>query len=425
MTKKPDAPAIRFKGFSDAWEQRKLGELVDRVVRKNTNNESTLPLTISAQYGLVDQITYFNNRVASRDVSNYYLVLNGEFAYNKSTSDGYPFGAVKRLDLYEKGVLSTLYIVFSPKKEQQVDSDFLTVFFDTDRWHKGVGERAAEGARNHGLLNISAEDFFDIDLSVPKDVAEQKQIGAFIRQLDNLITLHQRKFEKLTNVKKSMLEKMFPQNGCSYPEIRFKGFTDAWEQRKLEDYLTVSAEKNTGNIYGRSDVLSVSGDYGIVNQIEFQGRSFAGASVSNYGVVQTGDVVYTKSPLNSNPYGIIKTNKGKPGIVSTLYAVYHPKENAFSDFIQVYFEQHARMNNYMHPLVNKGAKNDMKVSAENALKGPVCFPSRIEQESISAFFSVLDNLITLHQRELEKLQNIKKSMLEKMFVYGGTRKWES
>ncbi len=181
---------LSFYTFS--WEQRKLGELVDRVVRKNTNNESTLPLTISAQYGLVDQITYFNNRVASRDVSNYYLVLNGEFAYNKSTSDGYPFGAVKRLDLYEKGVLSTLYIVFAPKKEQQIDSDYLTVFFDTDRWHKGVAERAAEGARNHGLLNISAEDFFDIDLSVPKDIVEQKQIGAFIRQLDNLITLHQR-----------------------------------------------------------------------------------------------------------------------------------------------------------------------------------------------------------------------------------------
>ena len=181
------------KRNTSSWEQRKLGELVDRVVRKNINNESTLPLTISAQYGLVDQITYFNNRVASRDVSNYYLVLNGEFAYNKSTSDGYPFGAVKRLDLHEKGVLSTLYIVFAPKKEQQIDSDYLTVFFDTDRWHKGVAERAAEGARNHGLLNISAEDFFDIDLSVPKDIVEQKQIGAFIRQLDDLITLHQRK----------------------------------------------------------------------------------------------------------------------------------------------------------------------------------------------------------------------------------------
>ena len=204
-----NVPEIRFKGFTEAWEQRKLGELVDRVVRKNTNNESTLPLTISAQYGLVDQITYFNNRVASRDVSNYYLVFNGEFAYNKSTSDGYPFGAVKRLDLYEKGVLSTLYIVFAPKDEQKTNSDFLTVFFDTDRWHKGVAERAAEGARNHGLLNISAEDFFDIDLSLPSNVVEQEKIGAYFKRLDQLITLHQRELEKLQNIKKSMLEKMF------------------------------------------------------------------------------------------------------------------------------------------------------------------------------------------------------------------------
>ena len=207
------------------------------------------------------------------------------------------------------------------------------------------------------------------------------------------------------------------------PRCFLGSFDFSWEQRKLEDYLTVSAEKNTGNIYGRSDVLSVSGDYGIVNQIEFQGRSFAGASVSNYGVVQTGDVVYTKSPLNSNPYGIIKTNKGKPGIVSTLYAVYHPKENAFSDFIQVYFEQHARMNNYMHPLVNKGAKNDMKVSAENALKGPVCFPSRIEQESISAFFSVLDNLITLHQRKCALLFSHFQALISMMFTTS-TFSWE-
>ena len=126
-------------------------------------------------------------------MSNYYLVFNGEFAYNKSTSDGFPFGAVKRLDLYEKGVLSTLYIVFSIKDSNEVDSDFLTVFFDTDRWHKGVSERAAEGARNHGLLNISAEDFFDIDVYIPKLKPEQSAIGAFIKGLDNLITLHQRK----------------------------------------------------------------------------------------------------------------------------------------------------------------------------------------------------------------------------------------
>ena len=192
-----------------SWEQRKLSDLVERVVRKNTNNECSLPLTISAQDGLVDQIIYFNNRVASRDVSNYYLVLNGEFAYNKSTSDGFPFGAVKRLDLYEKGVLSTLYIVFGIKNKEEVNSDFLTVFFDTDRWHKGVAERAAEGARNHGLLNISAEDFFDIDLHLPKQEAEQALIGAYMKRLDHLITLHQRKLEKLRIIKKSFLEKMF------------------------------------------------------------------------------------------------------------------------------------------------------------------------------------------------------------------------
>lgn len=202
-------PEIRFKGFTDPWEQRKLGDAFERVVRKNTNNESRLPLTISAQDGLVDQITYFNNRVASRDVSNYYLVYNGEFAYNKSTSDGYPFGAVKRLDWYEKGVLSTLYIVFALKHPEKDDSDFMTVFYDTDRWHRGVAERAAEGARNHGLLNISADDFFDIDTTMPEDKVEQEKIGRILKKLDTLITLHQRKLEKLQNIKKSCLEKMF------------------------------------------------------------------------------------------------------------------------------------------------------------------------------------------------------------------------
>lgn len=175
--------------------------------------------------------------------------------------------------------------------------------------------------------------------------------------------------------------------------------TPAWEQRKLGDYVVVSTAKNADGRFNKEDVLSVSGEYGIVNQIAFQGRSFAGSSVLNYGIVNTGDIVYTKSPLNSNPYGIIKVNKGIPGIVSTLYAVYRPQDNVHTNFIQVYFEQHERMNNYMHPLVNKGAKNDMKVTAENALKGVVTFPSREEQVIISEFFDRLDSLITLHQRK--------------------------
>ena len=192
-----------------SWEQRKLSEIGERVTRKNQDLVSELPLTISAQYGLIDQNEFFDKRIASKDVSGYYLVKNGEFAYNKSTSVDAPWGAVKRLDKYEMGVLSTLYIVFSIIDKGKTDSDFLVTYYDTNLWHKGVQAVAAEGARNHGLLNISADDFLETSLSLPQDIEEQKLIGSYFKNLDNLITLHQRKLEKLKNIKKSMLEKMF------------------------------------------------------------------------------------------------------------------------------------------------------------------------------------------------------------------------
>ena len=411
-----EKPKIRFKGYQEDWEQRKLGDLVNRVTRKNQDLVSELPLTISAQYGLIDQNEFFDKRVASKDVSGYYLIENGEFAYIKSTSTDAPWGAIKRLDRYENGVLSTLYIVFGIKENNPVDSDFLVSYYSTNLWHKGIHEIAAEGARNHGLLNIAPADFFETKLMIPQDIEEQKKIGKYFEELERLITLHQRKCEEMKTLKKYMLQKMFPQNGQSVPQIRFSGFTEDWEQRKLEDYLEVSSEKNRDELFGKEDVLSVSGEVGIVNQIEFQGRSFAGASVANYGIVEVGDVVYTKSPLKSNPYGIIKTNKGKTGIVSTLYAVYKPKENVDSEFVQIYFESDFRMNSYMHPLVNKGAKNDMKVSDANALKGPVFFPKIEEQIAISQYFNSLDHLITLHQQKCDELRNIKKFMLQNMFI---------
>ena len=202
-------PEIRFKGFTDAWEQRKLGEVVERITRKNENLESTLPLTISAQYGLINQNEFFDKRIASKDVSGYFLVRNGEFAYNKSTSSDAPWGAIKRLDRYESGVLSTLYIVFKILDERKTSSDYIVTYYNTDLWHKGIQAIAAEGARNHGLLNVAPADFFETNLTMPKDYAEQQQIGSFFQQLDHLITLHQRELEKLQNIKKSMLEKMF------------------------------------------------------------------------------------------------------------------------------------------------------------------------------------------------------------------------
>ena len=189
-----------------AWEQRKLGDITRRVTRKNENLESQLPLTISAQYGLVDQTEFFNNRVASSDLSGYYLLHKGEFAYNKSTSGDSPWGAVKRLERYEKGCVSTLYIVF---EALGINPQFLVTYYETDRWYKGVQAIAAEGARNHGLLNIAPSDFFDTELTVPSSEAEQRAVGALFSRLDSLIALHQRKLEKLRALKQSLLQKMF------------------------------------------------------------------------------------------------------------------------------------------------------------------------------------------------------------------------
>ena len=182
-------PEIRFAGFTDPWEQRKLGEVATRVTRKN-EGESDLPLTISAQHGLVDQRTFFNNQVASKDMSGYYLLRKGEFAYNKSTSGDSPWGAVKRLVNYEKGCVSTLYICFGL---DGTDPNYLVTYYETDCWHKGVQMIAAEGARNHGLLNIAPNDFFDTVLALPSSQEEQRRVGSLFARLDSLITLHQRK----------------------------------------------------------------------------------------------------------------------------------------------------------------------------------------------------------------------------------------
>ena len=291
-------------------------------------------------------------------------------------------------------------IMFRHPKEK-IEPYFLNYQYQTNKSKKKIEEITTGNTIKHILASDMQE--FVVDIT---NYDEQKKIGSYFQKLDHLITLHQRKCEETKSLKKYMLQKMFPENGNCVPKIRFSGFADAWEQRKLKDYLEVSREKNKTESYGKEDVLSVSGEHGIVNQIEFQGRSFAGVSVANYGVVEAGDVVYTKSPLKSNPYGIIKTNKGKTGIVSTLYAVYKPRMNTNSEFVQIYFELDSRMNSYMHPLVNKGAKNDMKVSDENALKGPVAFPELEEQNAITQYFDKLDRLNTLHQRKCYRFIDI-------------------
>ncbi len=380
-------PKIRFKGYTKDWEQRKLGELgtvqtCKRIFKDQTSEKGDIPFFKNGTIGL-EPDSYISREMYEEFRRLYPYPEVGDTLISVVGSIGRTAEYTGKDEYFQDSNVVWL------KTDGSINKKFLKISYQVIKW-------LIEGSTVKHLYN---DNILRSEIVMPVSQIEQAKIAEFFEELDHLITLHQRKCEQTKKLKKYMLQKMFPQNGAKVPEIRFDGFTYDWEQRKLIDYLEVSSEKNRDNRFTKEDVLSVSGEYGIVNQIEFQGRSFAGASVSNYGVVENGDVVYTKSPLKSNPYGIIKTNKGIPGIVSTLYAVYKPKEITDSKFVQIYFELDSRMNSYMHPLVNKGAKNDMKVSAENALKGMVSFPKKDEQEMISLYFSTLDNLITLHQRQ--------------------------
>lgn len=401
MNENRNIPRMRFPEYIDSWENIAFGSLVQRK-SKTQNASSNLP---SVEYDDVEpEIGQLNKEVYSKQSSKKGIEFDDkDVLYGKLRPYLHHWLAPSF-----KGVATGDWWVLTPKN---TDRGFIYSIIQTDEYDAIANQSSGSKMPRSDWNTVARKEF-----AVPSDIKEQQRIGSFFSKIDSVIVLQQQYVDQLKEFKKGCLQKMFPKKGEKVPEMRFPGFTDYWEQRKLNEYLEVSRTKNKDEVFGKEDVLSVSGDYGIVNQIEFQGRSFAGASVAPYGVVETGDVVYTKSPLKSNPYGIIKTNKGKPGIVSTLYAVYKPLDNVYSEFVQIYFEQDARMNNYMHPLVNKGAKNDMKVSDENALKGEVCFPNRDEQVKISEYFAKLDNLITLHQRKLDEMKEFKKGCLQKMFV---------
>lgn len=237
---KHNIPALRFDGFDGEWDEQPLSAIADRVQTKNTKLTSTLPLTISAVHGLVDQITYFNNRVASSNLTNYLLIHNGEFAYNKSYSEGYPVGAVKRLDGYDMGVLSSLYVVFRLLSERVVDSNFVLSFFETSKWHRYVEMQSAEGARNHGLLNISADTFMRVPVSLAPSLEEQRAVGELFSDLDALIEQHRDKHANLQQTKTALMQRMFPQDGADEPELRLSGFSGAWGSRTLSELTAIN-----------------------------------------------------------------------------------------------------------------------------------------------------------------------------------------
>ena len=393
-------PKIRFKGYQEDWEQRKLVDLVDRVTRKNQDLVSELPLTISAQYGLIDQNEFFDKRVASKDVSGYYLIENGEFAYNKSTSTDAPWGAIKRLDRYKNGVLSTLYIVFGIKENNPVDSDFLVSYYSTNLWHKGIHEIAAEGARNHGLLNIAPADFFETKLMIPQDIEEQKKIGKYFEELERLITLHQRKCEETKTLKKYMLQKMFPQNGHSVPEIRFSGFTEDWEQRKFADFTWDAGKRNKEDL--DLEPYAITNEHGFIRQRDAHDDFgyMKDTDRKAYNIVQPNSFAYNPARINVGSIGYYKGVENV--IVSSLYEVFQT-----DNYVNDRFLWHWLKSDEFPRWIEKLQEGSVRLYFyyDKLCECQLYMPSLEEQEKIATFLDDLDHLITLHHRKQNYVLN--------------------
>lgn len=287
-----NVPALRFPEFSGEWEKYVLTEFVERVTRRNKGHECKLPLTISAQYGLVDQITFFNKIIASADMSNYYLLTNGDFAYNKSYSSEYPWGAIKRLDRYEYGALSSLYICFRPLNH--VSSDFLTHYFETKKWHQGISEIAVEGARNHGLLNIGIQDFFATKHYLPQSILEQEKIACFLNLIEERIRLQNKIIEKYESLIQAICDTLIEAEQHKV-ELSFNDFGEPYSGlsgKSAEDFGEGCQYITYMNVY-QNQIIDTT-DVGLVKINETEQQS----------VVRYGDILFTLSSETPNEVGM-------------------------------------------------------------------------------------------------------------------------
>ena len=392
----PNAPNLRFPEFEGEWKNMRLSEMTRRITRKNSGLISNRPLTISAQYGLIDQRDFFKKAVASENIEGYYLLKRGEFAYNKSYSNEHPWGAVKRLDSYSEGVLSTLYICF---ESMGILSDWMVHYFDSSHWHKQVSEIAVEGARNHGLLNVSVEDFFNTYHYIPKTTIEQKKIATFLSLIDERITTQIGAIEAIESLITGITSKISRSNNV--------------KQVYLKDLLTERTERNVDH----HEVYSVSVSEGVVNQVEYLGRSFAAADTSHYCVARYGDIIYTKSPTGSFPYGIVKRSDiSEPVAVSPLYGVYRPLNDNIGIYLHQYFCSAINAHNYLHKLIQKGAKNTINITNQRFLQNTIPIPDEVTLEK---YVRVIDALVQKLKNEkflLESYRQQKVYLLKNMFV---------
>ena len=393
-------PRIRFKGFEEDWEQRKLGDIAEKVCEKNCGMQYSLTLTNSAEFGVIAQRDFFDHDIAkASSLNGYYVVHNEDFVYNPRISVSAPVGPVNRNKLGETGVMSPLYTVFRP---HDINATYLEYFFKSGFWHKFMNFNGDSGARAD-RFSIKDQVFFEMPIPFP-DPIEQRNIGNYLKRLDSLLSLHQRKLEKLKILKKAMLEKMFPKNGARVPEIRFSGFTDDWEQRKFADLVIresiIADSRRERPSVEYEDVIAEEGRLN---------KDLRNKKTKKQGIVFFDtDILYGKL----RPYLHNWLMPTFDGVAVGDWWVLRPIEvdkSFLYRIIQTYkFDEMANQSSG-----SKMPRADWKLISETEFE----IPSNLaEQRIVGNYFMLLDSLISLHQRKLEKLRQIKKSMLERMFV---------
>lgn len=406
-------PRLRFPEFSGEWEEKKLSDFMTRLTRKNSNNESSRALTISSVDGLIDQGEFFKKQIASKDTSGYYLLKKGDFAYNKSYSVGYDYGSIKRLDRYEDGVVSTLYICMSLTSD--TNSDYLTHYFDSMKWNKSVSEISAEGARNHGLLNIPTESFFQTKHFLAPTLAEQQKIANFLSNVDSIITAETKILNALQKKKKALMQKLFTR------QLRFKSDdgTDfpTWEERKLEECVKKVCV----------------GFVGVCEQFYTDKSGIPMYRTGNLknGKVNKLDLKYVTKEFHEKniksqlqKYDILIARHGENGQAS-LYN-YDEQANCLNIVI-VRPNEELAFHNYLINCINsdfvrkevsrKTAGSTQSVINTKAIEGLIIpIPCKAEQQKIADCLTSLDSLIQKQQKVVTTWQQRKKALLQQMFI---------
>lgn len=414
-----EKPTIRFKGYTEDWEQRKLNEIADKVSEKNKNNEFSEPFTNSAEQGIISQKDYFDREIVNNEnLNGYYIVRNDDFIYNPRISVTAPVGPINRNRLGRNGVMSPLYTVF---RTHDIDNLYLEFYFKTTKWHRFMKLNGDSGAR-FDRFTISSTQFMEMPIPYPT-LEEQQKIGEYFDSLDNLITLHQRKCEETKILKKYMLQKMFPQNGQKVPEIRFKGFTEDWEQRKLGDSCKLNGRigfrgytekdiisKEAGGVLTFSPTNIVDNKLTIECKNTYITREKYDESPEIK--ISNGDILFVKTGSTLGKSALVAGLKEDASINPQIVVMHVEKdtENFMSNVLIT-----DRVMKQVAAVKIGGAVPTM---TETELKNFTYFApaEKEEKKKIGDHFRTLDNLITLHQRKYEELKNIKKFMLQNMFV---------